>query len=649
MRNGCRAGNWDTVYTAGDDDIDPQRFRNVTFSGDIQLGTFGCTRTLGSGISVPCGIYDARLHNVTIGNECLIMGIHNHIANYRIGDNTEIINSGLIATDGESTFGNGTEITVINEGGGREVPMYETLSAQVAYLIALYRHRRKMIRNLGEIIASYSDRKRSSMGHIGRNVRIHNSSIIQNVRIDDDARIEGVGELYDGTVRSCSEDPAYIGTNVIAKHFIICEGAEVSDNTILDHCFVGQGAELSKQYSAENSLFFANCGGFHGEACSVFAGPYTVTHHKSTLLIACLVSFLNAGSGSNQSNHMYKLGPNHQGIIDRGSKTASDSYMLWPMRVGAFTLIMGRHYNNSDTTEFPFSYLIEHDGESLLIPAVNLRSIGTIRDSRKWPRRDTRKGPDQFDLINFNLLSPYTVRQILNGIGKLREIELMSGHSSQTYYYNGVKIRRSALENGISLYQKAVDRYLGNIVVNYLATQSFDTFGELIALLTPENSSGRGDWIDVAGMIAPWEEIESIIESIESGELATIPEIDAAFRTVHENFTEYELVWGVNCIEEEYGKPIDAFLPDDFITLVERWLKAVEELYRLRYQDASKEYAETAKVGYALNNGSRERDEEYLVINGEIEQNDFIREIRARMEMKQKAGRKLITALESFR
>ena len=50
---------------------------------------------------------------------------------------------------------------------------------------------------------------------------------------------------------------------------------------------------------------------------------------------------MNAGSGSNQSNHMYKLGPIHQGTLERGAKTTSDSYILWPARVGAFSLVMG--------------------------------------------------------------------------------------------------------------------------------------------------------------------------------------------------------------------------------------------------------------------------------------------------------------------
>ena len=105
--------------------------------------------------------------------------------------------------------------------------------------------------------------------------------------------------------------------------------------------------------------------------------------HKSSLLIAGMFSFLNAGSGSNQSNHMYKLGPIHQGVVERGSKTTSDSYILWPAKVGAFSLIMGRHVNHPDTSGMPFSYLIEHGNRSYLVPGANLKSVGTIRDAQK--------------------------------------------------------------------------------------------------------------------------------------------------------------------------------------------------------------------------------------------------------------------------
>ncbi|MHC4147189.1 MAG: DUF4954 family protein, partial [Planctomycetota bacterium] len=388
----------------------------------VELGVFEKEVSFCGGVKKPAGISNATIHNCTVGNNVYINQVRNYISNYTIEDDVIIENIDLLVVEGQTNFGNGTEVAVVNEAGGREIPIYDLLSAHTAYIIAFYRHRPKTIQNLQRMIADYTASVTSSVGLLAKGAKLINCRIIKNVNVGPASIIEGVSRLENGSVNSCPEDPVYIGPGVFAEDFICASGSKLTDGTIISKCFVGQGTELAKQYSAENSVFFANCGGFHGEACAIFAGPYTVTHHKSTLLIAGLFSFLNAGSGTNQSNHMYKLGPTHQGVVERGSKTASDSYMLWPAKVGAFTVVMGRHYRNSDTSDLPFSYLIEHEDESILVPGVNLRSVGTVRDARKWPNRDKRKDPRKLDLINFKLLSPYTIQKMLNGSRLLAEL-----------------------------------------------------------------------------------------------------------------------------------------------------------------------------------------------------------------------------------
>ena len=61
------------------------------------------------------------LHNVTVGDNCCIENIQNYIANYEIGHDTFIENVDIILVDGLSKFGNGVEVSVLNETGGREV------------------------------------------------------------------------------------------------------------------------------------------------------------------------------------------------------------------------------------------------------------------------------------------------------------------------------------------------------------------------------------------------------------------------------------------------------------------------------------------------------------------------------------------------
>ena len=62
----------------------------------------------------------------------------------------------------------------------------------------------------------------------------------------------------------------------------------------------------------------------------------------------------------------------------------------------------------------PFSYLIEKNNTTFLVPGVNLKSVGTVRDAQKWPHRDERKDPDRIDQVNYNLLSP-TIQKMFKG------------------------------------------------------------------------------------------------------------------------------------------------------------------------------------------------------------------------------------------
>lgn len=81
----------------------------------------------------------------------------------------------------------------------------------------------------------------------------------------------------------------------------------------------------------------------------------------------------------------------------------------------------------------PFSYLIENKDNSWLVPGVNLKSVGTIRDAIKWPRRDLRKDPELLDSINYNLLSPFTIQRMVKGKQILGQIRQISGEATETY------------------------------------------------------------------------------------------------------------------------------------------------------------------------------------------------------------------------
>lgn len=642
-RQDCTAVDWDQIFVSNL--FIPENIRSVQFSGQIRIGDNSGTIEFGGGIVRNCGIYHASIHNCTIGNHVYIHHICNYIANYDIGDHVILENIELCLIDGETSFGNGIKVSTLDETGGRGVMIYDKLSAHLAYFLAWYKHRHCLIRELESKIAEYSASVKNVRGIIGAHSVIRNCRQIKNVKFGAYSQVLGVVRLENGSVNSNEFAPVKLGAGILAENFIVSSGSEISDGTILSNCFVGQGCILGKQYSAENSLFFANCQGFHGEACSIFGGPYTVTHHKSTLLIAGMFSFCNAGSGSNQSNHMYKLGPIHHGIVERGSKTTSDSYILWPAKIGAYTLVMGRHYKNTDTSDLPFSYLIENKDDSWIAPGINLRSVGTIRDVMKWPRRDRRKDPEKMDCINFNLLSPFTIRKMQKGLEILNSLKEISGETTEVFAYHNTLISRSALEKGISLYNKAIFKFLGNSLISRIEKSNVQSWEDLQRCLKPAHDIGQGEWSDLAGLIAPKSEIIRLIKSIERKTLGSLEEIEFEFKKLHANYYEFEWTWAAELLMEKTGKKLENLKLEDIGSVIKKWQESVVGLDQLLYEDAKKEFRMDSMTGFGMDGNKTTQKLDFEKVRGNFENNDFVKEIMNHIQRKTILGERMIDKL----
>lgn len=625
-RNGCRAGNWSSVY--GGEGFNPERVSETVFKGEVRIGSLEGEVKTPEGLKTQCSIYGANLDNVTIGDNCLIRNIHSWIMNMDIGSNVVIVNLGRLVCTGETSFGNGSELEVLNEAGGRELPITTLTSAQIAYLHVLYRHNARLVEKLDSIAGDFSDQSKRDRGYVGNNTRITNSGRITNVYIGEYALIGGISTLENGTVVSTENAPTKITNGVTAEDFIFQQGCRVSDRAVLSKVLVGEGSRIGSQFSSENSVFFANSQGFHSEAVAVFGGPYTVTHHKSTLLIAGLFSFYNAGSGTNQSNHMYKLGPVHQGILERGCKTGSFSYLLWPSRVAPFTAVIGKHYSNFDVPDFPFSYIDEDSGRSVLIPCMNLFTVGTFRDAAKWPSRDNRTAERPLDKIIFDVLSPYTAGKMIRGRDILTELYEKTDRKQQYITYNGISIKRLLLRTGKRYYSMALNKYFGDVIVKRAAGKQISNPADLFAY-DSEGITEEREWADVSGLICSGERLQQVVADIEKGELDTFRKVHAAFDTVYSSYEADEWNWFLNTYKKMNGKELADESAENIGTFLSEWRSASLKIYNMVLTDAEKEFDDSVKIGFGID-GNREED--FRAVRGEFDDNSFVKSIRELME-----------------
>jgi hypothetical protein len=562
-------------------------YRPLTAAEIAVLKQNNCSFADGSRVAVaeafvPDGIRNCRFDGtVRIGKNVVIDTVHSTVCNYEIGDNAFISHIESLTAEHPGTFGGGTKVAVLNEAGGREVPLYNGLTAQIAFLVAMYRHRPQTVQVIERLIDAEIRDNTPVLGQIGAGSYLAYCGALTDVCIGECAVIQGVSELKNGTVNSTADSPTTIGRGVILRDFIVADGAEITDRAQLEKCFVGQGCRIGKGFTAVDTLFFANCECEQGEACAVFAGPYTVTHHKSTLLIGGLFSFYNAGSGTNMSNHMYRLGPIHQGVLERGCKTGSGSYILFPAHIGAFSVVIGRHDGHADTSHLPFSYLTEREGRTVVLPGQALKSIGLARDLNKWPERDRRKGVKR-DHITFGGLNPYTIGQIFKGL-----------ESPQ-------------IGRGKEIYQTAVEAYLGDAVLRRIQSNKPLEYNEV----------PYDQWVDLAGLIAPAAEVERLFALLPA--MHSIHELNLAITGLHEQSGEWE-----------WGYALSKMGTTDFPTVIERGLAASEKILNWQLADATKEYAGSMRVSYA-------DDAEFTALHGTPENHPFLQ--RLKREFAEKAA-----------
>ena len=596
--NGCISSDWGLIEVAPEGFI-TSAYRNVRFSGKVRLGKLD---------DKSCGVYNASLTNCTVGDNVFISNVGGTIINYDIADGVRIENVGNIICDGKGNFGNGVEVKTLNEAGGREVIIFNTLSAQFAYMMAMYRHDEKFTAAMRKLASAECEMVDKTRGHIDEKASVICCGNIYNTNIGSYACIEGVDILRNGSVNSLQESPAFVGAGVKAYDFIISSGACVDNGAVLERCFIGEKCHVDYYFSATDSLFFANSEVAGGEACSIFAGPFTVSHHRSSLLIAGYFSFFNAGSGSNQSNHLFKTGAVHQGIHERGCKFGSNAYVMLPAREGAFSTVMGRHANHHDTCDLPYSYLVEEEGKTFVIPGANLRSCGTSRDYAKWPARDKRIVCR--DRIHYQEYNPYTGEKLLKGIGICERLAEKEGTDIHTY--NRVKIKNTLLKRGHWLYTMALDATLGNLLsislddnsADSTGTDSYDNrgaslFEKLTGNISDSPEYDKFHWCDIAGMYAPIYEIEKLCTQITSGEADSVAKIEKGFDDICANYTPYAKAWALFVLESRLGHSLSR---EDIQEAITNGREAESRIQEMRQDDTLRDDDKIMQTGYGMDN-----------------------------------------------
>jgi hypothetical protein len=184
----------------------------------------------------------------------------------------------------------------------------------------------------------------------------------------------------------------------------------------------------------------------------------------------------------------------------------------------------------------PYSYLIEEDGASSLVPAIALRSYGTVRDTEKWMTRDKRV--IKRDNIHFEEHNPYLTGKMLRGVDILTRLG-DEEPEAKLYNYNRTVIKAAMLQRGIKLYNSAIAASIGMMLSR----------GDL----SRATAESCGEWVDIAGQYLPEAIVENILEHSKSS-TTTLDDIKMMFDKAMAEYDDMAAAYACNLLGNLLGR-----------------------------------------------------------------------------------------------
>lgn len=303
---GNRSPDWGRILVA--ERFTPARIGGSTFAGDCVLGVFdGGEMPVESAVSLPCGIYDSTIVHAEIGDGCLVSRVA-LCADYVLRERCVVFDTGALTASGKCVFGNGREIAIGIETGGREVLSYADITIPVAAAVSMRRGDAAFIEAYGEFVRAYIDSIGSPFGVVERGGVIRHTARVENTYVGEAVVVDGASLVENCTLLGAPDEPTEVSHGAYVRNSCLQYGCEATSMAIVDDAVLTEHSHVERHGKVTQSIIGPNTGVAEGEVTASLIGPFVGFHHQAMLIAALWPEGKgNVGYGANVgSNHTSK-------------------------------------------------------------------------------------------------------------------------------------------------------------------------------------------------------------------------------------------------------------------------------------------------------------------------------------------------------
>jgi hypothetical protein len=371
--NGCWCEDWSRVKAVAG--FDPARAWRVGFLGDVVLGRFTDNSVeADEGFKAPSGLYDCTVANSEIGNDAFVCQVK-RLSNYVVKSKATLFNCGTVAVIRETEFGNGTELPIAIETGGRDTRIFAEMSCVDAEWVGKSRDDGEFLAAYNRLVDEYVGAVKSPKGTIESGARIVGTPKVINAYVGEGAVIDGATLVRDVTIISSLEEKTEILDGAYVRSSILQWGSEVASMAIVDASLLTEHSHVERHGKVTQSILGPNTGVAEGEVTASLCGPFVGFHHQALMIATFWPEGKgNVGYGANVgSNHTSKA-PDQELWAGEGTFFGLGVNIKFPSNFtkAPYSIIASGVATLPQKVSFPFS-LINSPSESYpgVSPAYN--------------------------------------------------------------------------------------------------------------------------------------------------------------------------------------------------------------------------------------------------------------------------------------
>ncbi|MFH1708948.1 MAG: DUF4954 family protein [Planctomycetota bacterium] len=336
---------------------DPDRIHGTVFAGDVWIGPTGAGG----------GIHQAELTDVRLEGEVCIRRAT--VTNYIVRAGASVTDCPAVIFRAGAVCGNGVEIPLGIETGGREVRMYAEMTVAVADRIASRRGDRAHLQAYSAAVDAYVARAAAPHGIISTGARVHHTAVA-DAYIGAHARIDNACLLRNTTVLSNADEPTEVAHGAYVSDSILQWGSVVTSMAIVESSVLMEHAHADRHGKITQSVVGPNTGVAEGEVTASLIGPFVGFHHQSLLIAALWPEGKgNVAHGANVGSNHPSRAPDQEIRPGEGLFIGLDTHVKFPCDFthAPYTILAAGVLVLAQRMEFPFALIN--------IPAVAVTGI----------------------------------------------------------------------------------------------------------------------------------------------------------------------------------------------------------------------------------------------------------------------------------